>query len=364
LMLEKSTMFIIASSCPYKAQAILSRDLALLFGNFEVINVEPFDIRSSLEFLKLRLTNTNIKEESRNFLVNFTGGSPCYLEVLSQALNKPSSAGLVDALENLIFSSSGILNQKFTGYLNRFQESPFGSDYLAVLHLISGGQNKVKDIAHILKKPVKLVNLRVNFLLSCDVIVRSGDFLKISDRVFAFWLKFVYQEKLHALTFDSLNQKNLFRKNIEMMLAEFLSSAQKPVSERLTEILKLFSDERIQIERKKVTLNRFREIKSLDFSGSKALKHGLICRSGESLWIFGFNPDILTEEDIAEFSRECKKYRNKPQKKIIVTLRDIDANSRLKALEEKIWTWDLNNLNQMMDAFSKPRIISCEAIKS
>jgi hypothetical protein len=39
-------------------------------------------------------------------------------------------------------------------------------------------------------------------------------------------------------------------------------------------------------------------------------------------------------------------------------LQDIDANSRLKALEEKIWTWDLNNLNHMMDLFAKPRIIA------
>ncbi len=225
------------------------------------------------------------------------------------------------------------------------------------MHLISNGQNKVKDIAHILKKPIKLVNVRVNYLLGIDVIVRSGDFLKISDRVFSFWLKFVYQEKLNSLTFDALNQLTMFRKNIEIMIQEFFSSAVKPIPERVTELLRLFADERIQIERKKITLNHFREIKPLDFD-SRTLREGLICRSNDSLWIFGFKQDSLTEDDISEFSRECKKYRNKLQRKIIVTLRGIDANSRLKALEEKIWTWDLNSLNQIMDLFSKPRIIA------
>jgi hypothetical protein len=357
LMLEKTTMFIIASSSVYKAKTILSGDLSLLFGNFEVITVEPLDVRSSCEFLKLKLQSANVKDEIKNFIVNFTGGYPVYLDIVSQALIKSSAAGLADALENLLFSSSGILNQKFSNYLKRFQDVQFGSDYLAILHLISNGRNKAKDISHILKKPVKLVNARVSYLLGIDVITRCGDFLKISDRVLGFWLKFVYQEKLNALIFDHLNQKAGFRKNIEQMIHEFFSSAQKPVAERVTEILRLFCDERAQIERKKVTFNHFREIKPLDFE-SRSLKEGLICRSSESLWIFGFKQDMLTEEDISEFSRECKKYRNKLQKKIIVTLKDIDANSQLKALDEKVWTWDLNSLNQIMDLFSKPRIIA------
>lgn len=357
LMLEKTTMFVIASSSPYKAKTILSGDLSLLFGNFEVITVEPLDIKSSSEYLKLRLGAANVKDEIRNFIVHFTGGFPVYLDIFAQALVKPSTSGLIDALENLLFASSGILNQKFVNYLKRFQDTPFSQDYLAILHLISGGRNKAKDIAHILKKPVKLVNVRINYLLAIDVIVRSGDFLKISDRVFGFWLKFVYQEKLNSLIFDVLNQKTAFRKNIENMIQEFISSSQKPVAERVIEILRLFADERIQIERKKVTLNHFREIKPLDFE-SRSLKEGLICRSSESLWIFGFKQEMLTEEDISEFSRECKKYRSKLQKKVIVTLRDIDVNSQLKALEEKIWTWDLNSLNQILDLFSKPRIIA------
>jgi hypothetical protein len=357
LMLEKTTMFVITSSCPYKAKMILSQDLSLLFGNFEVLNVEPFDVRTSGEFLRLRLGASGIRDEVRNFIVNFTGGYPFYLDIFAAQFAKSCPDSLADVLEKTIFASSGILNQKYAGYLKRFQDSQFGRDYLAILRLVSNGQNKVKDIAHILKKPVKLVNVRVNYLLGSDVIVRSGDFLKVSDRIFGFWLKFVYQEKLNSLTFDALKQKTEFRKNIQDLIQEFHASSRKPVSERVTELLRLFSDERIQVERKKVTLNHFREIKPLDFD-SLTLNEGLICRSSESLWIFGFKNDPLTEEDISEFAKECRKYRSKLQQKIIVTLKGVDANSQLKALEEKVWTWDLNSLNQMMDLFSKPRIIA------
>jgi hypothetical protein len=141
------------------------------------------------------------------------------------------------------------------------------------------------------------------------------------------------------------------------MIQEFLSSAKKPIIERVWELMRLFENETIQFEKKRLKLSHFREIKPLEFN-NKALRSGLICRSNDSLWILGFKYDSLTEEDIAEFSKECKKYRHKLQRKIIIALQDVDANTQLKALEEKIWTWDLNNLNQILDVFSKPRVIA------
>jgi hypothetical protein len=191
--------------------------------------------------------------------------------------------------------------------------------------------------------------------MDADALTRCGDFLKINDRVFSFWLRFVYQGKLNALTFDAHNQNAIFRKNIEMLIHEFMASSNKKLSERVTEMVRLFSDDRIQIEKKNMRLTHFREIKPVEFS-SRSLKEGLVCRSGDSLWVIGLKQDALSEDDIAAFSQECKKYKHKLERKVLVTLADIDQNSRLRALEEKIWTWDLNCLNQMLDLFSKPLI--------
>jgi hypothetical protein len=170
-------------------------------------------------------------------------------------------------------------------------------------------------------------------------------------------MKFVYQEKMHSLTFDAKNQKALFRNNIEGLIQDFLCDARKPLAERMTELLRLFEDETIQIEKKRLRLNHFREIKPLEFN-YRNLKDGLIGRSTDSLWIMAFKPDQLNEEDISEFAKECKKYRHKMQRKIIITFKDIEINARLRAMEEKILTWDLNNLNQIFDLFYKPRVIA------
>ncbi|MDP3732783.1 MAG: ATP-binding protein [Candidatus Omnitrophota bacterium] len=357
LILQKNTIYIIISSMKLKTKTILSKNLSLLFGNFQIINVEPFDIKTSVDYLNHRLGELNLNISLRNFLIHFTGGSPFYLELVSKELLKTNPANLADILEDLLFMPAGILNQKFSNYLKRFLDIPYSQDYIAILYLISDGHNKFKDIAHILRKQRKELMLRINHLLELDTISRNGDFLKISDRIFGFWLQFVYQERLQSLTFDSNNQKVIFRDKIESMIQEFLTNAQKTLIERTVELLHLFEDDVIQMERKRLRLTHFREIKTLEFNNQR-LKEGVIGRSQDNLWIIAFKYGSLTEDDIAEFTKECKKYRHKLQRKIIVALADIDTNTRLRALEEKVWTWDLNNLNQILDLFSKPRIIA------
>ena len=123
------------------------------------------------------------------------------------------------------------------------------------------------------------------------------------------------------------------------------------------EKLALFENDLVQIERKKIRLHHVREVKPLAF-GQRFLKDGLLGRSSCALWIMAIKSDALTEQDVAEFSKECKRYHHKSQRKIMVTLKEVDPNARLRALEEKIWTWDLNSLNQILDLFSKPRVIA------
>ena len=154
----------------------------------------------------------------KNFIVNFTGGSPFYLKLVSDALLKPDKEHLADILENLLFDASGTLNQRFSNYLKRFSDSSHGKDLISMLYLVSNGRNKIKDIAHVLKMTQKELSLDINRLLEVDTVTKSGDFLKINDRIFGFWLKFVYQEKLQSLTFDAQNQKKKFRENIDEMI--------------------------------------------------------------------------------------------------------------------------------------------------
>ena len=359
LISQKNTMFIITSSAKFKARNILSKNLSLLFGNFEVITVEPFDIHTSEGFIEQRINQAGVilEEGLKNFMVHFTGGSAFYLDLILQAHFKSPEVDLSDILTELLFDPAGALNQRFSNYLKRFLTHEHSSDYISIMHAVSLGHNKVREIAHILHRPQKELSQRISNLLEYDALSRNGDFYSLADRVFSFWLKFVYQEKLSSLTFDARTQKEIFQANIAKTIQDFLVSSKKPVIERIQELLRQFGDETIQIERKRLRLVHFREIKSLDFN-KRNIREGLICRAVDALWIIALKPDLIIEDDVAEFAKECKKFRNKTQRKIIITYQGIDSNARLRALEEKIFTWDLNNLNQIFDCFSRPRVIA------
>ena len=350
LLLQKHTMFIVISSLKFKAKSILSKNLSLLFGNFEIIEVTPFDIKTSEQFIEHKLNGASFEKGLKDFVVHFTGGYPLYLEVISEAVLNSSGVSFSEVMEGLLFSASGILNQRFSNYIKRFHDTENTNDYISILYCIALGHNRVKDISHFVHKNSKVILSRLEHLLEVDAITRNGDFLKINDRVFSFWLKSVYQEPLHP-------QKRKFDGAVADSISDFSSSSRKTVSERMLELLRMFEDEIIQVEKKKIRLNHFREIKPLEFAG-RNLKEGLIGRSSDSLWIIAIKADTLTEEDIAEFAKECKKFSSKLQRKVIITLGDIDINTRLRALEEKIWAWDINRINQILDLYSKPWVIA------
>jgi hypothetical protein len=211
-------------------------------------------------------------------------------------------------------------------------------------------------MVQVLHKQKKEIIKMLSQLLELDVISRNGDFFRINDRVFGFWLKFVHQNKADTLNFDANAQKNVVREGINNALKDFIISSQRLVVERITELLHLFGNEVVYIERKRVRLTNFREIKPLKFN-SGIIKDGIIGRSADYLWIIAVKDDLITDDDINEFARECKKYKSRTQRRIFITPIDIDTNVRLRALEEKIWTWNLNSINLLFDLFNKPAII-------
>jgi hypothetical protein len=357
LITQKTTMYVIASSRKAKARAILAKNLSLLFGNFETMLIEPFDMRTCEEYLRVRLGRTDVTKGITDFITHFTGGNPFYLDLVTAALLQPHHHSLAEIIVDILFESTGILHQRFSNLVKRFSEAPQSQDYIAILQAVASGHTKIKDVAVLVRITQRELAAKIALLIEGDMLTRSGDFLTINDRVFGFWMRFVYKEKLRSLTFDAHTQRDVFLRHVESLIQDFLRHAQKPFSERISELLHLFEDEIILLDKKRIRLDRLREIKPISMCG-KFLREGIIGRSQDTVWIVAYSRDPVTEDDVSEFARECKRFRNKQQRKIIVSLHEVDPNARLRAMEEKIWTWDLDKLNHMFDLYAKPRVIA------
>ena len=110
------------SSHPQQAKKILLEKLSLLFGNFEMISVDPLDPQTSRQFIEETLQGIIIKEPLRDFLVDFTGGYPLYLHLICNELVSLSVLhsqdevfipALTKAVENTIFNRWGLISRHF-----------------------------------------------------------------------------------------------------------------------------------------------------------------------------------------------------------------------------------------------------------
>jgi len=367
IMMQKHTMYVFSSSYPSRAKKIIHDELSLLFGSFEILTVNSFNNKTSHALIKNRLKNKNIPDDIARFLINFTGGHPFYLDKITQHLYQNlvlfNSETLtpfifIYSLEELLFNKWGTLHMRFQNYLSLLHARQ-KSEIFTLLLLIAQGKNRIKDLSNSLHKTHQDINQKLSRLIEANLLTRCGSFYSINDRLFGFWLNFVYAEKLSNLSQNYEDQVIAFRKKIEQSFLDFIEISKQDISQRLQELFTCFSNDAIKIERNITTLARFKEIKPL-IIGGKYITDGFLCACDDHDWIVGLKRGDITEESVREFMEKSKEFQKKDNaaKRIIIGLEETELNARLLAKQTKILTWDKYNINFILDLYGKPRIIT------
>src|SRR3989338_1078316 len=85
-MLERSMLYLLASSQPLAARRILRERLNLLFGGFELVEVGGVEAEAGEAFIRERLRHRRLSPALTAFLTWFTGGHVWSLGTLLDAL--------------------------------------------------------------------------------------------------------------------------------------------------------------------------------------------------------------------------------------------------------------------------------------
>jgi hypothetical protein len=365
IMLQKNTLFIFSSSVKHEAKEILANELSLLFGNFELIELEMFNPAQCSQFIQCRLKEIQVSKEITDFLVNFTGGHPFYLKTICDEIVSSCHClqrSIVDkdvlaqSLEHLLFNEWGALNQKFTNSLSQLTTNRNKNEYIYILGAIASGKNRLKDLAAHFRRPRAELNQKLKKLTELGITSKNGSFYQTNDRLMSFWLKFVLVEKLNALDPDYTEQALNFRSNIEAEIDEFIKISKIDVANRMVDLFNLFEHDTLHIDKKRLQLSTFKELKIIGFENTD-LKIGIFAKAQDSLWLAAIKEDGIGEHDVNEFIQTTKKFKHKTINKLIICLGDIERNARLLAKESQILTWDIANINSLMDLYGKPRII-------
>ena len=368
IMTQKRCLYLMASSVQHLARKILSEKLSLLFGHFEILEITPFTLKTSQEFITHSLKDIQIKDSLRNFLVDFTGGHPFYLNILIGELIQLSLVHhqtevflplLSQAVENTIFNPWGTLSRHFEILTDSLTSAKDSNETSRLLIALTDPKNKIEDLvaAKGLRKVV--MKQKIAKLVDIDLADRNGHFYYLKDKLFRYWIKYVLKQRLSFIGLDLKEERELFRKELAQSVNDFHGCAQKDFSLRIIELLSCFHDETFSLHGRRYRLSPFQKFKSTKLRIRPDRELDVIKGyTAEGPWMIALNNHDLSENDMSAFLSEVKKAGQKPQKQILISLTNIENPVRLRALQEKMWIWSEGEINLLLNMYDKPYIVT------
>jgi DNA-binding Lrp family transcriptional regulator len=367
IMTQKNCLYIVASSSPQETQTILSEKLSLLFGNFETILLESFNFSEAQGLIDHNLDGVKIGLHLKNFIADFTGGHPLYINLLCQELICLSGVYaqreiyapiVIQAIENVVFNTWGVISRHFELQINALTSGKNSGTTIAVLCALAQGKHKISDLSESLKLKTSQVSPRVNALQDSNIVERNGNYYHIKDKLFSCWMRYVYQRRIYVVDLELGRSRKQFKEEISRVLNDFGMVARKDLSVRVADLMHKFDNESFVLCGRRYKLSSFLDIKVLKLRTGVGNYFDAISAKGEDGgWLVVLKKDPVHDNDLNGILEEIKKLDPKPTRSVIVSLSGLDENAKLRALQEKLWIWDEDQLNSLMHLFDEPIIV-------
>ena len=364
IMTQKSCLYIATSSNQPQAKTILSQKLSLLFGNFEIIEITPFDLATSQGLIDHNLEGIKIGLHLKNFLVDFTDGYPLYINMLCQelicltALHRQGEIYapiLARAIENLVFNPWGVVSRHFELTITELCHGKSAGNLCSLLVALSEGKHRIADAAQYLILKPSLVIQRINSLLEADIVQKNGNYYHIKDKLFKYWIKYVYQRRLKAIDLEPGKARKMFKEEINRCVNEFQMVSRKDLSLRMMDLLHKFDEEAFELSGRRYKLSAFKNITSTKLRlGSGNLLDALLATSSEGQWLIVLKKDPVLEHDLSTLALEIKKLSPRPGRCVLVSLSGLDESAKVRALQDKWWVWNEGEVNTLMHLYDEP----------
>lgn len=356
IIVQKQVMYILASSAVSQAKEILKTKLNLLFGNFELVPVEPFQTAAADEFLSQRLGHLQLSRDHRSFIISVTNGNPFYLDVLTRILQSASPGAdpqqaILGAFKSAIFSSQGVLSQYFAVLTSRLEYFS-----LKVLASVAQENRRIEEIASQCGISKRSAGQTLKYFIEEGLIEKRGVFYLCPDTLFSLWLISVQGERVFSSGGNFESREKRFEEKFQEWTRRFMEEEKRAVHLRLVQLLKSFDDDLIEFQNKWIKLPRFHRAE-IELNG--AIPHVIGCLSDTRRWKWVIYSDIVREQDVSALVESANQNGRKDagHRKIILALRGMDPNATLLAKESKLWAWDLSDFNQLLETYGKQKVM-------
>lgn len=355
IMVQSTTMYLVASSEPQAAYSILREGLALLFGKFEVIEVPPLTSAACRKAIRQLQPEEMYDPFTEYLLIDLAQGNPHRLQQLLGSWQQHPY--LPELLETLFVDPESTLRRDFE---KRLRQLPSGRNRmlaLEVLESVAAGVHRLPHLAVQLRRPVAQIAGVLRLLEGCRLIQKEGSFYRVTERLFQAWLVTAHPVLQGVALISADQASTYFRKAAGSWMQQMRKAASRPVEEQLQDLLLLWDDEVVELEGRKVLLPRFRSVERVPGPLDQASLLGRTAkRQKGGWWIIPWSGDL----DEAAAHRMVEQIRAfaplKDYRKLLIGASRADVNARLVLQEAKVRFWDLPSLNQLLDLYGLARI--------
>lgn len=363
IMLQKDTLFIVASSAPETARHIFSEQLSLLFGNFEIVESSPLDFSECHEFITHRLGRSDLKRSLERFLLRITDGNPYYLDAFLQRIRhlgkeqwlwRLNENVFVEGITEELFFRSGLLHLRFLGLVNLISQGRMGPIAINVIAALAAGHKKIQNISRFVRRSPAEIKKALGRLADEGLVTRDYSMFCVSDALFAFWLREVYM--LRELHFD-LNCGNLadiFRTRLHHLIRDSETEDGKELPDRIVGLFERFKNDVVVLDGRRFRCPAFQNLRSKPSNGRVFPLHG---ETAQGVWMAQVVHEKMREDDVSQFLKDEQSLPKRPHQRIMIAVQGSDLNAKLMAKEKGIALWSLRDLNHLFKLYDQQKVI-------
>lgn len=367
IMVQSATMYLVASSQPILSRAILREGLALLFGQFETLELGPLGEKASRAAIRQAGPSGPQDPHREHILMQLAQGHPGRLDLLLRewkACGAPAgidpSEAILDMLERLFLSSESVLRQEFEARLKRLPSRRSRHSEIQTLATVASGLHRVPSIAEALGRSSSQVAQALRVLEEKGLVVRHGIFAQVPDRLFRLWMVTAHP-LLHGIGWlDGGRTASLFREAARACLAQMEQGLRTPMEDRVLELIRRWGGEQMPLEGRRMLLPHFSRVAPADGPGGRRAHLGQRPgrkRQGSGWWFIVWEGGLDEKEarSLMQWIRaqptlkECRKV-------VVGPFPPVEVNARLILQEGRVRLWDLSTLNDLLDWYGLPQV--------
>lgn len=342
IMVQPTTLYLLASSEPAVAHSILKEGLALLFGKFEAVEVPPLASRACRNAIRSAHPEQAVDPFEEHLLMDLAQGNPHRLDLLLRAWQ----GSLLDLLEALFIDAGSPLRREFERRL-RLLPSPRNRIFcLQVLEQVALGACRQRTAAQV-------GSLRL--LEEIRLISREGPFYRVPDRLFRVWLVTAHPVLQGVGLIGPEQAKEHFRRSAAAWMQRQREAVGRPMEERLRELMGLWNGGLIELDGKKLLLPEFRQVDAVPGPLDRPSLLGRSAKKQKGGWWAVSWAGSLNEGQARQIVREIRAFAPlKEYRKVLIGASPAEVNARLVLQEAKVRFWDLSTLNELLDLYGLP----------